>query len=130
MTQRRRLHPEAWEAAKKMSFAQGVEVGDTVYVSGQVAFDDDGRIVGEADDMKTQARQTFKNVETVLAEAEMSLDNVVSVTCYITDVSKYADYSTVRTELFTGNLPASATVVVADLVLPGLLVEVGAVAVR
>ena len=130
MTERRQLHPEAWTWSKGMSFAQGVEVGDTVYVSGQVGFGAEGQIVGGPDDMQAQARQAFKNVETVLAEAGMTLENVVTITCYITDQSKYSDYSAVRSKVFTGNLPASATVVVKALVLDSLLVEIDAVAIR
>ena len=80
--------------------------------------------------METQSRQAFSNMKTVLAEAGMTPENVVTITCYITDLSKYPDYSAVRAEVFTGNLPASATVVVKELVLDGLLVEIEAVAVR
>ena len=130
MTERKQLHPEAWTWSKSMSFAQGVELGDTVYVSGQVSIGAEGQIVGDADDMTTQSRQVFKNIETILAEGGMTLENVVKLTCYITDQSKYPDYSAVRSEVFTGNLPASATVVVKALVLDGLLVEIDAVAVR
>jgi len=130
MTERRQLYPEAWTWSKGMSFAQGVEIGDTVYVAGQVSISAEGQIVGDPDDMMTQSRQTFKNVESVLAEAGMTLDNIVNLTCYITDQSKYPDYSAVRSEVFTGNLPASATLVVKALVLDGLLVEISAVAIR
>ncbi len=130
MTDHRRLHPEAWEYAMDASFAQGVEVGGTVYVAGQVSLGDDGILVGAKDDMRTQARQTFRNIEKVLAEAGASLDDVVKITCYLTDKSMYADYAAVRSEVFNGNLPASATVVVAALVLPGAVVEVDAIAVR
>jgi enamine deaminase RidA (YjgF/YER057c/UK114 family) len=130
MPDRKRLHPETWTWAKDASFAQGVEVGDTVYIAGQASIDEDGKLVGDADDMQAQSRQTFKNIETVLTETGMSLDNVVNITCYITDGSKYADYTAVRSEVFTENVPASATVIVAGLVVPGLLVEVSAVAVR
>ena len=129
MTDRRRLHPEEWAWSKDASFAQGVEVGGTIYVAGQVGVDDDGKLVGSPGDMNAQARQTFKNVEKVLAEAGATLDDVVKMTCYITDAAKYGDYAAVRSELLQGNLPASATVVVAALVMPELLIEIDAVAV-
>ena len=130
MTNRKQLHPEEWQWAKDAGFAQGVEVGNTVYVAGQVSIDDDGSLVGVPDDMRSQARQTFRNVEKVLAESGASMDDIVNITCYVTDASKYADYAAVRSEVFKGNLPASATVVVSALVIPGLLVEVAAVAVK
>ena len=129
MTERKQLHPEAWTWSKDMSFEQGVQLGNTVYVSGQVSIGAEGQIVGDPDDMTTQSRQVFKNIETILAEAGMTLENVVKMTCYITDQSKYPDFSAVRSEMFTGNLPASATVVVKALVIDGLLVEVDAIAV-
>jgi|GEM_PF-6674674 enamine deaminase RidA (YjgF/YER057c/UK114 family) len=84
MSDRKRLHPEAWAYSKDASFAQGVEVNGTVYVAGMVALNDDGQLVGAGGDMDAQARQTLKNVEKVLAEAGMTLDNVVKMTCYIT----------------------------------------------
>ena len=129
MSDRKRLHPEAWAYSKDASFAQGVEVDGTVYVAGIVSLSDDGQLVGSGD-MNAQARQTFKNIEKVLAEAGMTLDNVVKMTCYITDVSKYGEYAAVRAELFQGELPASATVAVAALVMPELLIEIDAIAVR
>ncbi|NQW21079.1 MAG: RidA family protein [Chloroflexi bacterium] len=130
MAKRTQLHPQAWPKAAGASYAQGVDVGSTVYVSGQVSANDQGEIVGAPDDMRTQALQTFNNVEKVLAEAGLTLNDVVNLTCYITDISKYADYAAVRAEIFTDNLPASATVVVAGLVVPGLLIEISAIAVR
>lgn len=130
MANRRQLNPDGWAWSQVMSFAQGVEIGDTVYVAGQASISADGHIVGDPEDMATQARQTFKNVETVLAEAGMTLDNIVNLTCYVTDQSKYPEYAAVRSEVFKDILPASSTVVVEALVLDGLLVEVDAVAIR
>ncbi|MEE2872407.1 MAG: RidA family protein, partial [Candidatus Latescibacterota bacterium] len=65
----------------------------------------------------------------VLAEAGATMDDVVKITCFITDTSRYAEYSAARAEAFPNNIPASSTVTVADLVLPGMLVEVEALAV-
>ena len=127
---RTRLHPSSWVFSQHSGFAQGVQVGGTVYVSGMVAFDDDGILLGVPGDMNVQSRQTFRNIATILAEAKMSLHNVVKITCYITDASKYQDYAAVRSELFHDDLPASATVVVAALVAPGAVVEIDAIAVR
>ncbi len=129
MTNRRRLHPATWNYSKDASFAQGVEVGDTIYVAGQAALDDKGKVVGIGD-MRAQARKTFANIAAILAEAGASMEDVVKITAYITDVSRYGEYTAVRKEVFTRQLPASATVSVPALVIPELLVEVEAVAVK
>ena len=126
MTERTELKPD-WPWASNFSIAQGVKVGDEVFVSGQVALDRDGNVVG-AGDMKAQTRQTFENIRTVLAEAGATMDDVVKILAFITDMSKYPDYAAVRAEVFQGNLPASSSVATPGLVDPNLLVEVEAVA--
>ena len=126
MTKRVQLTPD-WPWAQNVGIAQGVRVGDRVYVSGQVAFDREGEIVG-AGDMAAQARQTFENIRAVLAETGAAMDDVVKITAYITDMSRYGAYAAARAEAFVGNLPASATIATPALVMPELLVEVEAVA--
>lgn len=126
MPERIELNPQ-WPWAGNYRIAQGVQVGNTVYVSGQVAFNPQGNIVG-GDDMAAQAHQVFENIRAVLAEAGATLDDVVKITAFITDMSRYADYAAVRTAVFPNNIPASATVATPTLVNPDLLVEVDAVA--
>jgi len=129
VVERKRLQPKTWAYSKDASFAQGVEVGEAIYVSGQAALDENGKLVGLGD-MRAQSRQTFTNIATVLAEAGAAMDDVVKITAFITDVSKYAEYTAIRKETFPRHLPASTTVAVSALVLPGLLVEVEAVAIK
>jgi reactive intermediate/imine deaminase len=124
----RKTHNPDWPWAEQFRISQAVQVGDTVYVSGQGPLDPEGNIVG-TDDMAAQSRQVFANLRTVLASAGATIDDVVKITCFITDTSRYAEYSAARAEAFPNNIPASSTVTVADLVLPGMLVEVEAVAV-
>lgn len=126
MTGRTQLTPD-WAWAREASFSQGVRVGDTIYVSGMAALDADGAIVGHGD-MRAQAKKTFENIAAVLAEAGAKLDDVVKITAWVTDMSRYAEYSEARAEAFTNNLPASATVGTTTLVFPDLLVEVDAIA--
>ena len=91
------------------------------------ALDADGAIVGHGD-MRAQAKKTFENIAAVLAEAGAKLDDVVKITAWVTDMSRYAEYSEARAEAFTNNLPASVTVGTTTLVFPDLLVEVDAIA--
>ena len=127
MTQRKSHNP-AWPWTENFRISQAVQVGDTIYVSGQGPLDAEGQLVG-AGDMATQARQVFANISAVLAEADATMDDVVKITSFITDTSRYAEYAAARAEAFPHHIPASSTVTVAELVLPGMLVEVEAIAV-
>ena len=123
---RKQITPD-WPSAGRARIAQAVRAGDFVYTSGQVAYDRNGNVVGKGD-MKAQARQTFANIRELLALAGASMDDVVKITAFVVDMSKYADYSAARAEAFPGNVPASSTVSTPRLVNPDLLVEVEAVA--
>ena len=117
-----------WPRVKKAGFAQGTQIGDTIYVAGQVAQDPEGKLVGPGD-MKAQARQVFANIEAVLAVAGASMKDVVKITTYVTDMSRYADYGAVRAEVFPDADIASATVAAPSLVRDGFLIEIETIAV-
>jgi 2-iminobutanoate/2-iminopropanoate deaminase len=127
MTKKILLDPHA-PRAKKPPFAMGVQIGDTVYVSGHVSQDENGNVVGEGD-MTAQTRQVFANIEAVLAESDATMEDVVKITTYITDMSRYAEFNAVRAEVFPNAGMASATVAGVELVLPEYLVEVETIAV-
>ena len=127
MTQKIVLNPD-WPRTPKADFAQGIQCGDTIYVSGQVAQAPDGSLVG-AGDMEAQARQIFCNVEAVLALGGGTLGDIVRITTYVTDMTDYAGYARVRKELFPNADIASATVASPELVRPGFLIEIEATAV-
>lgn len=112
-----------------MAFAgmsQAVRAGDWLQVSGQVALRE-GAVVG-ADDPVAQAEQCFANIGTVLAAAGADLSAVVKLVCYLTERNAYAGFAAVRNRLFAGHAPASSVVVVKELLLPGLLMEIEALA--
>ena len=116
-----------WPWINNFRISQAVRVNGTVYVSGQVAFGPDGEVVGE-NDMAAQSRQVFDNIRAVLAAAGASMDDVVKITAFLTDLGRYSEYSTARAEAFPNNIPASTAVAAPALVKPDLLVEVEAVA--
>ncbi len=122
------LDPHAPRSVKP-PFAMGVQVGETIYVSGHVSQDKDGNVVGDGD-MAEQTRQVFKNIEEVLAQAGASMEDVVKITTYITDMTRYAEFSAVRSEVFPNAGMASATVACSGLVRPEFLVEVETIAVK
>jgi 2-iminobutanoate/2-iminopropanoate deaminase len=72
-----------------------------------------------------QVRQTFKNVQTILEAAGSSLDDVVKVNAYVTDLTRFAEFNEVYKEFFPDDPPARTTVATALL---GILVEVDCIA--
>ena len=103
-------------------FSQAVRKGNLLQVAGQVAFDPaTNKIVG--DDVVGQTRQTFKNIEAVLAEAGSSLADAIMVRVYLTDTAHFAPFNEVYNELI-GDAPHAARTTV-YVGLPGeLLVEI------
>ena len=109
-------------------YSQGIQVGDLIFVAGQVGVDAHGKPTGDGG-MAAQTRQTVANLAAVLADAGATLADVVSTTVYVKDFSEYALLDQVWQECFGGHKPARATVR-AELVHPSLLVEIQAIAVR
>ena len=116
-----------WKWDDKIPMSQAIRIGDFVYVSGQIALDSDGKVVGEGD-MRAQAQRVFDNIDTILRRAGGSMEHIVKITAYLTDMSRYSEYNEVRAKLFSNYRPASTTVEVSGLAFKGLLVEVEAIA--
>lgn len=127
---KQQVNPTAWQ--EKFGFLQGWRVDDPktlLFVAGQAPVDEHGTVVGDGD-LEAQTRQTFKNVGRILEQAGMTFDNVVQVGVYMTDISQLRTYARVRDEFVnTGEAPASTAVGVVGFALPGMLVEINAVAV-
>jgi enamine deaminase RidA (YjgF/YER057c/UK114 family) len=124
---RERIDP-GWTWLKKFNISAGEKVGDTIWLSGAVAFDSDGNIVGEGD-LYAQTKKTFENLAEALESAGSSLADVVKINTFLTDLSRYAEYGKARTEAFPNGVPASTVVGTTALVRPELMVEVEAIAV-
>jgi len=108
-------------------FTDAVRAGDLLFVSGIVAVDADGNLVGGAD-VVAQARQVFHNMREALAAAGCGFEDVVKVTIYLTDVDDRPKINPVRQEVFGATRPASTLVEVPRLAVPGAKIEVEAVA--
>jgi reactive intermediate/imine deaminase len=102
--------------------------GNLVFVSGQVARNSQGETVGVGD-IEAQTRQVLENVKAVLAEGGATMDDVVKITVFVTDVGDYAAIHKVRGEYFKSEYPASTMVEVSALVNPDLKIEIEAIAV-
>ncbi|MFJ8135226.1 RidA family protein [Streptomyces sp. NPDC096013] len=103
--------------------------GRLVAISGQLALDEAGKLVG-ADDAAAQARQVFENLRRCLASAGAGFDDVVKLTYYVTDMAHMPAIRTARAvHIPDDRLPAASAVQVAALVRPEFLMEIEAFAV-
>jgi len=99
--------------------------GRLIHVAGNVGFGADGKVVSGG--MGAEARATFDNIERTLREAGADMSHVVKINAFVTSLDEYPDYAAARAERFGEQLPASATVQVAGL-LVGAHIEIDAVA--
>jgi enamine deaminase RidA (YjgF/YER057c/UK114 family) len=121
------IEPDPTRSLPGMS--QAVRVGDIIYLSGQVAFDGEGEVVGRGD-ARAQASQCFANIRTVLEATGAHLSDVVKLTCFLVEGEDFGGYAEVKKSLFVeGVAPASTTVIVKGLLIEGLIMEIEAVAV-
>jgi reactive intermediate/imine deaminase len=111
------------------SHAVRIDTGDGVllFVSGQVAFDADGTLVGEGD-MARQAEQVFENLKAVLEANGSTFEQVVKLSTFMTDISQLQAMRDVRVRYLPDPPPASTTVEVSGLFRPEALIEIEAVA--
>jgi 2-iminobutanoate/2-iminopropanoate deaminase len=128
--QKRQVNPWTWQERFGFSHAWRVDGAESVvFLAGQGPVSPEGEVVG-AGDFETQARLTFENLKTVLEQAGASFDAVAKVTVYLTDMGNLRDFARVRNEFIkTEQPPASTAIEVRSLALPGMMIEVDAIAV-
>lgn len=108
--------------------SQATVSDNVVHISGQVALDFAGQVVGVGDP-QAQAEQCLKNVEALILLAGGSLADIVKLTCFVTSAETYPAYAKAKLALFPEQAPAGTCVVVAALLDPRFLLEVEATAV-
>ena len=104
-------------------YSHAVVANGFVFISGQGPVNPETGAMPDA--FADQVRQTFKNVQTILEAAGSSLDEVVKVNAYVTDLTRFAEFNDVYKEFFQDDPPARTTVATALL---GILVEVDCIA--
>jgi aminoacrylate peracid reductase len=107
-------------------YSPGTKAGNAVYVSGMLALDSDGKMVGEGD-IKAQTRHVLETIKSVLEAAGGSLRDITFNHIFLSDMSGYAGMNEVYREYFPKDPPARYCIR-ADLVKPGFLVEIASVA--
>ncbi|MDH5822905.1 Rid family detoxifying hydrolase [Luteimonas sp. RD2P54] len=95
-------------------YSQATRAGETVFLSGQIALHPDSGELVEGG-IRAQARRAFANLEAVCAAAGGSLDDVVRVGLYLTDLGEFAEVNAVMAEVFAEPYPARSTIGVAAL---------------
>lgn len=111
-----------WE--EQYGYAQAVKVGDTIYVSGQLSHDDEGKMVAPAPldpagqiadhgNMGAQMAQSYANIKKVLANYGATMDDIVEEVVYVTDMdAAFAVAGTVRSEAYGGPPVVASTILV------------------
>ena len=117
----------------QMYEVENATVSKTLFISGQVAWDTDGNVVG-AGDLRAQFIQTYENLRSLTASAGGGLDDIVQLRTYLTDRQLLGEFRSIRNELYPGLFPSGAyptnTLLIVDgLADPDLLLEVEAIAV-
>ena len=108
-------------------YTDAVRHGDVLYISGVAPLDESGKLVG-GEDPAAQTRQIFVNMAKILKAAGAGFEDVIRVTVYLTDVADRARINPVRQEFFGKTRPASTLIGVSELVIPGMKVEIEAIA--
>lgn len=112
-----------------VGYSHAVQAGNTLYIAGQVAVDPDGNLVGEGN-IEAQVDQVWRNLKAVLGHAGGSVDDIVKITVFTTDIAYRPAIAAARDTVFpNGRYPASTFLVVQSLARPELLVEIEATAV-
>jgi reactive intermediate/imine deaminase len=101
------------------TYSQAIEAGNTIYLSGQIPLDPKTMKLVEGNE--NQIRQVFKNIQAVCESSEVSLNEIVKLNVYLSDLSVFSLVNEVMKELFSEPYPARAAIQVAKLPLDSLI---------
>jgi len=120
--------PKPWQNRLPFAPAMRVPVAEWVILSGQTGRDSDG-VIPQGSGMADQAKRAFENIRDLLDAAGSSLESVVKLTYYVTEMSLWQSVADARDSFFPGDKPASTTVEVSRLHDPAALIEIDAIAI-
>jgi len=123
-----KLHSRVFNGKSIFPHAVSVEGKRLIFVSGQLAWDQEGNVVGKGD-MRAQFRQVCENIAQALAASDASWEDVVQTHTYVTDMEAFFQCTDIRHAFFGPGWPTSTTLEVSRLAHPDMLVEIEAVAV-
>ena len=108
-------------------YSPAVDVGDTVYLAGQIALADGKLVTGG---IQAETHQVMKNVEAVLTNAGLDFSNIVKATVFLQDVGDFQAMNEVYGTYFEGTIPPARTTVAVAAIPLGAKVEIEFIAVR
>lgn len=111
-----------------VGYSRAVKVGNVVEVTGTVASDEEGNVVGP-NDAYAQTRYIYQKIKAVLERAGSRLEEVVRVRMFVTDISRWQEYGRAHSEFFAHIKPCNTMVEVSALIEPSYLVEIEATAI-
>jgi enamine deaminase RidA (YjgF/YER057c/UK114 family) len=127
MLRRTNFSSEAvWEDI--VGYSRAVKVGNHIEISGTVASDENGNVVGR-DDAYQQTVFILQKIEKALKEAGASLQDVVRTRMFVTDISRFNEYGKAHGEFFSSIKPCTSMIEVKGLVAPEYLIEIEATAI-
>ncbi len=106
--------------------SQAIKSDPFVFVSGQAGYDHDGKIVEGG--FRAQGEQAFQNLSRALSAAGSSLDKVVKVTIFVTDMGQFSHVVDLRRKYFSAPYPADSIVEIKALYTPEAMIEIEAIA--
>jgi 2-iminobutanoate/2-iminopropanoate deaminase len=109
------------------TFSRAIQVGDQLFVAGMTA--NSPRGIEGGDSMYEQTRAVFTKIKHLVEAAGGTMNDIVKMTGFITDIAKRDDYLRARRDFFTSDPPASTLVEVTALAAPGLMIEVEVMAI-
>lgn len=115
-----------WEDV--VGYSRAVRVGNIVEVTGTVAVDDNGDVVGKEDHYE-QAKFVIQKIEKILQRAGASLQDVVRTRMFVTDISKWEEYGRAHGEFFKDIKPCTSMIEISALIDAAFLIEIEATAI-
>ncbi|PZO11078.1 MAG: enamine deaminase RidA [Lysobacteraceae bacterium] len=106
--------------------SQGIRFGDLLFISGQAGAGENGRIV--AGGFRAQGEQAFANLRRALQAGGSSLQDVIKVTIFVTDMAHFDDVVALRRQFFSNPYPADTIAQIQALYTPEAMIEIEAIA--
>jgi len=123
------MNPEGLPAPRgSYSLVNIAQPGRMVFIAGQTASDPEGKVVGIAD-ARAQTRHILEKIKRAVEAAGGTINDVVAMSVFTTDVRYHRDINEARREMLGANFPTSTMVQVVALARPELLLEINATAV-
>lgn len=110
-----------------IGYSRAVKVGRLIEVTGTVASDENGEVVGK-DDPYQQTRYIYQKIQKVLESAGATMANIIRVRMFVTDISQWQEYGRAHSEFFKDIKPCNTMVEVNALIEPDYLIEIEATA--